>query len=303
MTNKALYLQCKALPVHALVFILTYPLLLLISLLPHPLFYGLSNGVCWLVRDVFRYRRKMIANNVALALPNRSAEEQRKIVNAFYQHMCDVFLEIIKGISLSNKQILKRFVPKNIEALTTFEKQNRSTIIICGHYSSWEWMLSLGLRLENTPYGIYTPLSNPYFDRLIRRLRTRYKAALISRYKAVATIAEHQKTGTLGHYGFASDQAPKPKAKTYWRSFMGVEVPVFTGAERIAKEYDIPVVFADIQRVKRGYYEVELEVITAAPKEMKENAITDRFFELLEAQIQRDPTQYLWSHNRFKHSR
>ena len=288
---------------NALVFVLSYPFLLLVSLLPHPLFYGFSNVICWLIRDVLKYRKRMIAKNVALALPQRSEDEQRAIVHAFYQHMCDVFLEVIKSMSLSNAAIRRKFVAKNIEVLTDFEKQNRSTIIICGHYSSWEWMLSLGLQLKQTPYGIYSKLTNPYFDRLIRRLRMRYKADLISRFEAVATIAKHQKNGVLGHYGFASDQAPRPKAKTYWRTFMGVEAPVFTGAERIAKEYDFPVIFADIQRVKRGYYEVTFETITDEPKTQKENAITDRFITLLEAQIERDPTQYLWSHNRFKHKR
>ena len=82
---------------------------------------------------------------------------------------------------------------------------------------------------------------------------------------------------------------------------MGVKVPVFTGAERIAKEFDIPIVYADIKRVKRGYYEVDFRVLTDSPKTTKVNEITDKFTEWLEEAIRRDPTQYLWSHNRFKY--
>ncbi len=243
----------------------------------------------------------MIHQNIRLAFPNYSEKEVNRVSRSFYRHMCDLFLEIIKGITLPNREIKKRLIPKNIEVLRGFEKQNRSTIIICGHYSSWEWMLSLGLWLDNTPYGIYSPLSNPYFDRLIRKIRKKYRADLIPRFKTIETIAKHQKKHIYGHYGFASDQSPRPKPKSYWRTFLGVDVPVFTGAERIAREYNIPVVFADIQRVKRGFYEVTFKVISDQSKETKTNEITDTFVELLEAQIYKDPTQYLWSHNRFKH--
>ena len=284
-----------------LVFILTYPLLLLISLLPFPLFYAFSDGLSFLLGRVVGYRKKMIRQNIRLVFPDYSEAEVERVTRKFYRHMCDLFLEIIKGITLSNRTILKRFVPTNLEVLTAFEKQNRSTIIICGHYSSWEWMLSLGLRLANTPYGIYTPLSNPYFDRMIRKIRKKYRADLISRYETISTIEKHQEDGVFGHYGFASDQSPFPKPKSYWRPFLGVNVPVFTGAERLAIAYNIPVVFADIQRVKRGHYEVTFKVISDQSKDTQVHEITDTFIGLLEQQIYQDPGQYLWSHNRFKY--
>ncbi len=137
------------------------PSTLLISLLPFPLFYAFSDGLSFLLGRVIGYRKKMIRQNIRLVFPDYSEAKVERITRKFYRHMCDLFLEIIKGITLRNRTILNRFVPTNLEVLTAFEKQNRSTIIICGHYSSWEWMLSLGLRLANTPYGIYTPYPTP----------------------------------------------------------------------------------------------------------------------------------------------
>ena len=103
-------------------------------------------------------------------------------------------------------------------------------------------------------------------------------------------------------YGFINDQSPYPKPKTYWRDFMGTTVPVFTGADRLAKEFNLPVFFTEINRVKRGHYEAEISLLVDDPSACKENEITDLFIEKLEAQIRRDPAQYLWSHNRFKHA-
>ena len=114
-------------------------------------------------------------------------------------------------------------------------------------------------------------------------------------------IEIHQNNKECYIYGLAADQSPHPKSKTYWRSFMGIEVPVFNGAERIAKQFDLPVVFADINRVKRGYYEINISLITDKPKDTKKNEITDIFTKTLETQILQDPSQYFWTHNRFKH--
>lgn len=196
----------------------------------------------------------------------------------------------------------KRMIFKNMEILTQFEKENRSAIIMCGHYSSWEWMLSVGYHMQSTGYGIYTPIMNPYFSELIIKIRKIHQAELLSRYGAIESIKKRHQEGEIAVYGFASDQSPRPKPKSYWRTFLGVKVPVFVGAELVAKEFDFGVVYAKINRVKRGFYEVDFELITDTPKETRLNKITDTFTEWLEQDVYCDPTQYLWTHNRFKHA-
>ena len=243
----------------------------------------------------------MIKKNLTLSFPNLNINERNKIERKFYTHMCDIFLEMIKSMTISLSSINNRFRVNNMELLTQFPKNNRSVIIICGHYASYEWMLFLANDFGVSTYGIYTPLSNQYFDKLVKKIRVKHNAYLISRYHTIDTIRKHQDSNHRAVYGFAADQSPYPKKKTYWRSFMGNKVPVFTGAERLAIEHNIPVVYADIKRVDRGFYEVDFKLISDFPKETKKHEITDIFFNLLEESINRDPSQYLWSHNRYKH--
>ena len=252
---------------------------------------------------VLGYRKKIIRKNLTLAFPNFTQSKIKSVEKDFYKHMCDLFLEMVKSIGISKKEMLKHFKINNLDILHRLEEQQKSTILTCGHYGNWEWLLSVAYHTNLKGYAIYKPVTNPYFDRLVKRIRKKHKAFLISKNRAIETIKRHAKEGVLGLYGFASDQSPRPRKKTYWRKFMGITVPVFTGSERLAKELDLAVVFARINRVKRGYYEADLELLTDAPKHTKENEITDTFFEWLEEQIHKDPTQYLWSHNRFKHVR
>lgn len=284
-----------------IIFLISYPFLMGLSLLPFRLFYLFSDFVYLLVYRIIKYRTKLVRKNLALAFPEKTVEERKAIERKFYRHMCDVFLEMIKTITISEKEMKKRFVFENIELIHEIEKKGQSSILTCGHYSSWEGMLSIGYHLNEKAYGVYNKLSNPYFEKFIKKSRERHHAYLLSRYETVESIKRDQKEGRVALYGFANDQSPKLRAKSYWRTFMGVKVPVFTGAERIAKEHNLPVTFAAITRVKRGHYKATISLLSSNPKSLKENALTDLFTTKLEEQIRQDPTQYLWTHNRFKY--
>lgn len=288
---------------NALVYYLTFPILFVVSRLPFPLFYQLSDFICFLIYRVFGYRKAVVRSNLKHAFPELKEAEYRIIEKKFYRHLCDLFLEIIKSMGMSKDQMLKRFKVKNIEVLTQFEKQNRSAFLLCGHYASWEWMMSLGYHMNHLGYGIYRPIKNPYFDNLIKEIRSRHDAYMIPQKTAAELIRQKEKKNERGVYGFASDQSPRPTPKSYWRPFMGINVPVYTGAERLARELNIPLVFGKIKRVKRGYYELEFKLITDQPKTTAVNEITDIYTEWLEEQIKEDPTQYFWTHKRFKHAK
>ena len=283
------------------VFILTYPFLWLISLLPDAIFYALSDIICFFIYNILGYRKKIVRQNLMLAFPDKSLSEIKKIEQKFYHHFCDTFLEMLKTINFSNKEMQKRMTYSNKEILKKFEEKKQSFIIMCGHYNSYEWLLSLASQIPHKSYALYTPISNKYFDNFIQKIRQKFNSFLISRYKATEIIHKQQKNNELCAYGLASDQSPSNSPKHYWRTFMNVYVPVFTGAERLAKQFNIPVVFCDIQKKKRGYYETTFIILTETPIEVPDYQITDTFTELLEKQIKTKPEFYLWSHNRFKH--
>ena len=287
--------------VQLLIYIISYPLLIGLSILPHFILYGIADFLYIILYKLVGYRTKVVRKNLNLSFPEKSKAELVIVERTFYRHLCDIFIEMLKALTISKKQVLKRFKFNNMELINQHLSQNKGVILVCGHYSSWEGMLSIGYHIDGKGYAVYTPLSNKYFERLIVKSRKKHQIYLGSRYDVLQDIAKHQSNKEAYIYGLAADQSPQPKARSYWRTFMGVEVPVFTGGERMAKQFDLPVVFADINRFKRGYYEINISLITDKPNETKENEITDIFTETLEAQILKNPSQYFWTHNRFKH--
>ncbi|MDX1720200.1 MAG: lysophospholipid acyltransferase family protein [Salegentibacter mishustinae] len=286
----------------AVVFWLIYPLLWLISILPFWLFYRVSDVVYFIVYHLVGYRKKTVTHNLKLVFPDKSSEEIIKIRKKFYAHMCDMFLEMVKSISISEEELKKRFVFTNLEELRRIEKLDKSIMLMCGHYASFEWLFALQLNnLNHKAYGIYKKIRNPGFDKLINDIRRRFGAELIQNSKSTLRIAHNQKEGIRGAYAMIADQSPKSPNYKFWTDFMGKKVPFYTGSERMAKEFDMAVIYLHVDKVKRGYYKASLINIADNPTETENNQITLDYIQHLEKQIREKPELYLWTHKRWKH--
>lgn len=283
---------------HLLIYILTYPIIKFISILPFGLVYRLSDLISFLLHKVFKYRLKTVKKNLSLVFPKKSKSELNSIEKEFYTHFADISIESIKAYGMSKDEMKKRYRYENIEELVRIQKKNKNIILICGHYSNFEWLLSIGYNVKGNGYGIYTPMTNRYFDKLFKKIRKKHQAFLVSRYH-IKDFMRNLDTDKYHLFGFAADQSPRKVGKSYINNFLGHKVPIFTGAERFSKDYDLSVVFADITRTKRGFYKTVFTEIE--DKDSSKYSVTDQFINLLEKQIIRDPSQYFWTHNRFKH--
>jgi lauroyl/myristoyl acyltransferase len=286
-----------------LVFIITFPFLWIISILPFRIFYWFSDFIYLIVYYIIGYRKKTVKYNLALALPHLSDKERLVIEKKSYHHLCDMFLEMIKTMTISADEMNKRFVVTNIELVKEYENKGKSTVLLASHYASWEWLLSFNAKTNFKGVGVYKKIANKYFDKLIRDIRSKYNAELVETKKAIPLMAENQKNGILSMYGLASDQSPKLNRAFHWDKFMGVEVPVHTGAEMLAKKYDLNVLFVKVKKVKRGFYEATFVPITDNPRSIPDFEITNTFLREVEKQILEAPEYYFWTHKRWKHRR
>ena len=283
-----------------LVYILVYPLLWLISILPFRLFYFFSDFVFFVLFYVVGYRKRVVSENLARAFPGKSKKELKKIKKEFYRHMCDMFLEMVKTLNISKEELKERYKIINIEVLQDIVK-DKSVLIVCSHYANWEWNVSINNYVNAKGYAVYQKIGNTYFDDLIKKIRAKWNTTLITQQETVKTVYRNVQNGVISAYGMVSDQSPQVKRAQYWSEFMGVKVPIFNGPESMARKLDLAVVFLKVSKVKRGYYQAEFIPITTSGKQTKKHQITDQFLRLTEDQIREKPEYYLWTHKRWKH--
>lgn len=285
-----------------LAYLIAYPFLWLISRMPFRMLYAFSDMVFVLIFYLIRYRRRTVRNNLKIALPHLSESEHSRIEKEFYRHMCDMFLEMIKTLSITAEEMDKRFRFTNLEVIHEFEKKQKSIILLYSHYASWEWSIALGRHINFKGYGIYKKIQNPYFDKLVRDIRSKFDATLINTKSTIKEVIQNQENGILGIYGFISDQTPRPQKTHYWETFMGKVVPIHTGGEMLAKKLDMSTIFMKVEKVKRGHYQATFIPITDNPREIPDYQITYRFIKEVEKQILEKPEYYFWTHKRWKHS-
>ncbi|APY06931.1 lipid A biosynthesis acyltransferase [Winogradskyella sp. J14-2] len=282
-------------------YIIIYPFLWLISILPFRLLYGLSDVLYIFLYKIFGYRKSTVKENLRLVFPDKSEKEIAMITSQFYHHLCDMIVESIKSMTISESEMKKRYKFSNVELINDLGSKQRSIVLMCAHYGSWEWVFILQTYIQHKGYAVYKRLRNKYFDKLIKRIRAKYNSHLITTKDTFTVLAESKKKGELTINGFASDQSPKANKAFHWSEFMGIKVPMHTGAEMLAKRLDMAVVFFSVKRLKRGFYETTFTTITENPKDYKDYEITDIFFKLVEQQINEAPQYYLWTHKRWKH--
>jgi len=285
-----------------LIYISVYPLIWLFSRMPFWLLYRLSDLLYIIMYKLAGYRKGVVRENLALVFADKSPEERLKIEKKFYRHFSDLFVEMIKAFKMPLKQMQKHFVFKNVELLNELSAKGKDIVVVGGHYANWEWVFSLAALTRAFPIATYLKINNKYFEKLMLTSRQRFGGKLIETKHLRNSLRSFKENNELFILGLLSDQSPQKHRARYWRSFLGVEkVPVHTGHEEIAKQYDTGFVFMYIRKIKRGYYEVEFELITETPNEYPDYRLTDIYLEKLEKQIRRQPEYYLWTHRRFKH--
>ena len=284
----------------AVFFYITYPFVYLVAVLPFSALYKLSDVLYFLLR-LSGYRKAVVNKNLRLSFPDKSDQEIEAISKSYYRYLCDLILETLRTLRMSEKESRERCTFHKAEWLDKLQAEGKSFIIVMGHYGNWEWAgpsftLNTGFQLV----VIYRPLSNIYFERMMCSMRTRFGTKITPVNLTLRDMVANR--GSLTATAFIADQTAT-RDNAYWTTFLNQETAVFTGPEKLAVKFNYPVVYMNVQRPKRGYYEVFPELLIPDPKSTVVNEISEKFMNRLEKEILKDPTIWLWSHRRWKHKR
>jgi len=279
---------------------IAYFLLYLISLLPFCVLYAISDVVAFILRRVVKYRYDVVLSNLQIAFPEKTNEERIKICHEFYQRFTDNFIETVKLISLSKKEISKRFVC-DFELLKSLYDKHYSVDVIMGHCFNWEWTnLAYSIGNPFTQLIVYAHVDNQLTEKLMLKIRSRFGTKLIDSYKfkeQYKPYINQQKSFVL-----VADQNPRQIESAIWTAFFGKKVPFAKVAETSARLADDAVIFCSVKRVKRGYYASQLSVFTEHARQTERGEITKASVKFFEKTIREDPPNYLWSHRRWKYT-
>lgn len=273
------------------------------AILPMPFLQGISRFFYVLVYFIARYRKKVVLENLMNSFPEKEEKEIKQIARKFYMHFCDIIIETLHMLKMSNTEVIKRYFITNSELTEELYAQGKDLIVVTSHFGNWEWAASGWIQMPYNTIGIYKPLSNKLFDRFMIYLRSIYGAPVVPMKNTLRTLVNARRNNDRFAVYLIGDQRPMKSEIQHWVKFLNQETPVITGPEKIAKKFDAVVLFLDIDQEKRGYYKVTWRIISEDPLNEPENRITEKYFHFIQEQIKRKPELYLWSHKRWKFKR
>jgi len=278
--------------------LLYYLILKPLSLLPFWILYRISDFLYIVLYRIIGYRVDVVSTNLTNSFPDKSPKEIKEIQHKFYHHLCDLILESIKLFSISEKEANKRIIFINPELTDAYYKEGKNIMIVGGHSSNWEYTVIGSMQLLHTLVALYSPLSNRFFEKIMKQSRERFGTQLLSTRNTKTFFKEPHKNPLMIIFG--SDQSPTSSSKAYWTRFLNQNTAVLFGAEKYSKEYNYPLFFGGIKKIKRGFYEFYFELIEENPASTAHGELSERLTRRIEKQILEQPEYWLWTHKRWK---
>lgn len=286
-----------------IIYYIIYGLFKALALLPFCVLYVLSDFVYFLLYHVVRYRRKVVEDNLAKCFPDKTPEERKRIERGFYRHFADCFVETIKLLHISDREVRRRITFENVELIDRLTKAGKSIVVYFSHCGNWEWAPSVTLHTttDGVEYcQVYRPLRNKAFDRLMLKVRSRFGSHSFAKATVFRDLLHLKKDGIVSVTGFMSDQKPSHGDPTYVTMFLNRPTAFITGTETLATRIGMAAVYWDMEKISRGHYRIVTRLLDDGSYQAPRGELTQNYALLLETTIRRNPSIWLWTHKRWK---
>jgi KDO2-lipid IV(A) lauroyltransferase len=271
----------------------------LLSRIPMPALYAFAGCLYFLAYYVARHRHRVIRDQLATVFPHLSAAERTRIHKQFLRNFCDVLVEVLKSVSMTEAQMRARVRILNLQAAESFLGAGQSVMFVTSHMCNWEWLLhGVTVQLGHPVDAAYKPLHDQWAERLMLGIRSRFGARLIPAKELLADFLRRR--GIVRALAMNADQAPVSTEQRYWTQFLGQDTAFYIGAEQIARATRLPIIYLVMRRARRGHYEVELRPLWDGRERTEPNQVTERYARACEIDVLKSPADWLWSYRRWR---
>jgi len=269
------------------------------SRLPLRALYAFSSFLSLLAFYVVRHRHQVIRGQLEKVFPDASDAERERIHKRFLKNFCDVVVEVLKSVSMTEAEMRAHVNIVNLSEARRHLDAGRSVMLVTSHLCNWEWLLhGVTLQLGYPVDAAYKPLHDQWAERLMLKIRSRFGARLVPAKELLADFLRRR--GIVRAVAMNADQAPVSTDKRYWTQFLGQDTAFYIGAEQIARATRLPILYVAVRRIRRGYYDVELRPLWDGREVTEPNAVTERYARACEIDVLKSPADWLWSYRRWR---
>ncbi|HTX23574.1 MAG TPA: lysophospholipid acyltransferase family protein [Steroidobacteraceae bacterium] len=268
-------------------------------MLPWGLLYGCARFLAWLAGGVVRYQDGVLRENLSIAFPDLDERGLHELMQQYYRGFGEVAVEVVKAARLPAEEIRRHVAVRGLERPRDLISGGTPVVLVAAHQCNWEWMLlALSIELGFPLDAAYKPLVDRWAEREMLKLRTRFGSRLVPAQELLGDIIKRGRTPRA--IAMVADQEPRTSEHKHWTRFLNRDTAFYVGAEEIARTTHFPVFFVAMRRLRRGYYEIDVQPLAAAREPLAPGELTERYVRRVEAQIRTAPADWPWSHKRWK---
>ena len=241
--------------------------------------------------------KKIIHSNIKKAMPNINSDELNKLTSLMWNNYGRTFAEYMfikdfrKGNLKNNIQI------EGKEILEDIKIKNQQVIFISGHFANFELM---AMYLEKSGIdlsAIYRPLNNIFINLIMERIRKKFicKNQIKKGIGGMKNLIKYKKKNFST--ALMIDQRV---SEGILSNFFNQKALTTTVPAQLAKKFNIPIVPVSIKRLEGINFKINVESPILFKESQSVQFITDELNLILEKMITKNPSQWIWSHNRWK---
>ncbi|MES2776666.1 MAG: lysophospholipid acyltransferase family protein [Bacteroidota bacterium] len=278
-----------------------YGFFYLLSLLPLFILYGIADFFYLVLYYVVGYRKDVVMKNLAIAFPEKTIAERKAISRKFFRNFMHTWIETIKFISISERQ-MNRMVTGDYNLLYELhDKKHPRVTLLSGHFMNWElYNFCVPIHQPYPLLAVYMHISNKPMNDLFLKLRKRFGSNLLRAGEMRTEMMPWRNKEYI--IGLGADQNPGHPTNAVWLNFFNRPTAFVTGPEKNARMGKTPVVMSYLEKQGIGKYRLCFELLFESPEGLTEYEITRAYVKRLEEIIRLRPDNYLWTHKRWKHS-
>ena len=257
----------------------------------------ISENIMVVLGPIFR-SKKIIVKNLSIAFPNFDENEKKQILKGMWINYGRIFAEYMFIKNFRQGSIGERNI--NIEnqyILENVKKDSKPVIFISGHFNNFELMAMQIEKLGIDLAAVYRPLNNKFLNPLMESIRKKYicKKQIKKGISGTKELLLNFKKGTS--IALMIDQ----------RVSEGIRVDLFnekalttTIPAQFIKKFGAKIIPVHIERINVEKFNITFQDPIKFSKDSNIESITYKLNNILEEMIKKNPSQWIWSHNRWK---
>ena len=248
------------------------------------------HGGVRLVEPLMRatYRRKVVEDNLRRAFPD---DDTAGLVREFYSGFCQAWVEVVRSLRMDTAELGERVTFEGAEAL-----DEGNALLLMAHHGNLIWAITALAGEIDAPVAIvYKPPHTPAVREHIMAVGERFGVTLVPVKDMRREFLKRRHERPV--WTLVADQRPGGRDRQKV-DFCGRQTAFHAGPGRLAMALKWPVYYLSCQRLGPGRYHCRIEQIADPPHDR--SSIVERYVAKLQADVNRAPADWLWSHKRWR---